>query len=98
MPFRDRAGSEVYDAVAWGKAGEGIRTFDGSSGAHVSGGCGANHWAMLLCWVIAGRVWTGPKPKSVSQSRFDLVRVGKGELLVFDPRAVLPCFSIIYKI
>ncbi|EHA8589783.1 hypothetical protein COCNU_scaffold012362G000020 [Cocos nucifera] len=91
-------GGEVYDAVTWGKAGVGIRTFDGSGGAHVSGGCGASHGAMLLCQVIVGRVRTGPEPKSVSQAGFDSVRVGKGELLVFDHWAVLPCFLIIYKI
>ncbi|XP_010906613.1 uncharacterized protein [Elaeis guineensis] len=91
-------GGEVYDAAAWGKAGEGIRTFDGSGGAHASGGGGAGRGAMLLCRVIAGRVRTGSEPESVSLSGFDSLRVGMGELLVFDPRAVLPCFLIIYKI
>ncbi|KAG1360833.1 hypothetical protein COCNU_09G002960 [Cocos nucifera] len=91
-------GGEVYDAAAWGKAGEGIRTFDGSGGAHASGGGGAGRGAMLLCRVIAGRVRMGPEPESVLQSGFDSVRIGKGELLVFDPQAVLPCFLIIYKI
>ncbi|XP_008809047.2 uncharacterized protein LOC103720875 [Phoenix dactylifera] len=91
-------GGEVYDAAALGKAGEGIRTFDGSGGAHASGGGGAGRGAMLLCRVIAGRVRTGSEQGSETPTGFDSLLVGKGELLVFDPRAVLPCFLIIYKI
>lgn len=89
---------EVYDAAAWGKAGEAIRTFDGSGGAHANGGGGAGRRALLLCRVIAGRIRTGSEPESVLQTGFDSDWAGKGELMVFDPRAVLPCFLIIYKI
>ncbi|RRT56132.1 hypothetical protein B296_00014917 [Ensete ventricosum] len=94
---------EVFDgAVAWspagGKAAEGIRTFAGSGGAHQSGGCGggAGRRSMLVCRVIAGRVRSESDPDS--NSARDSVSLSEGELLVFDPRAVLPCFLIIYKL
>ncbi|XP_009408706.3 uncharacterized protein LOC103991066 [Musa acuminata AAA Group] len=86
---------EVFDGgVAWSPA-EGIRTFAGSGGAHESGGGGgAGRRAMLVCRVIAGRVRAESDPESAGDS----VSLGEGELLVFDPRAVLPCFLIIYKL
>ncbi|PUZ76926.1 hypothetical protein GQ55_1G329200 [Panicum hallii var. hallii] len=77
-----------------------IRTFDGSGGAHASGrGPAAGRRAMFLCRVIAGRVaeaGAGPEPKE----HHDSVRFGGkgGELVVFDRRAVLPCFLIIYRL
>ncbi|KAF8765469.1 hypothetical protein HU200_008615 [Digitaria exilis] len=87
-----------------------IRTFDGSGGAHASarGGSGSpatGRRAMFLCRVIAGRVaeaagTTGAETKPKPKEQFDSVRVGKGggELVVFDRRAVLPCFLIIYRL
>ncbi|XP_062217498.1 uncharacterized protein LOC133917635 [Phragmites australis] len=77
-----------------------VRTFDGSGGAHASGrGPASGRRAMFLCRVIAGRVaeaGTGSEPAPGKEH--DSVRVGKGELVVFNRRAVLPCFLIIYKL
>ncbi|RZR90322.1 hypothetical protein BHM03_00018181 [Ensete ventricosum] len=96
-----RAGGVVYDAgvarsVVWsaGRKVEGVRTFAGSGGAHASGGGWAGRRGMLVCRVIAGRVRGVSDPEREAES----VCLGNGELLVFDPRAVLPCFLIIYKL
>ncbi|CAL9051631.1 unnamed protein product [Musa banksii] len=96
-----RAGGVVYDAgvarsAVWstGRKVEGVRTFAGSGGAHASGGGGAGRRGMLVCRVIAGRV----RGESDPEREADSVSLGNGELLVFDPRAVLPCFLIIYKL
>jgi hypothetical protein len=78
-----------------------IRTFDGSGGAHASaGGPASGRRAMFLCRVVAGRVaeaGTGSDSSGPGKEH-DSLRVGKGELVVFDRRAVLPCFLIIYKL
>lgn len=91
------AAGEIYNAgvslCTVGKL-EGVRTFSGSGWAHECAGGGAGRRAMLLCRVIAGRV----RDPSMPNSDADSVCLGKGELLVFDPRAVLPCFLIIYKV
>lgn len=73
---------------------KGIRTFSGSGGAHESVVKDMGKRAMLVCRVIVGRVRDGFDP----DSEFESVRVGKGEIVVFDPRALLPCFLIIYKV
>ncbi|KAG6523205.1 uncharacterized protein LOC122045070 [Zingiber officinale] len=92
----------VYDAtVSWSAQGKlkGVRTFSGSGGAHACGSGGAavsGRSAMLLCRVIAGRVRGEADPPNSSES--DSVSLGNDELVVLDPRAVLPCFLIIYKI
>ncbi|URD96154.1 Zinc finger protein [Musa troglodytarum] len=94
-----RGAGGVYDAgVVRSSAGgeaKGVRTFAGSGGAHASGDGGDGRRAMLVCRVIAGRV-RGESDRSESDA--DSVSLGNGELLVFDPRAVLPCFLIIYKL
>ncbi|KAK4845033.1 hypothetical protein QYF36_027479 [Acer negundo] len=83
--------SGVYGAWGFpGGKGSAICTFSGSSGAHENAGGGRGMRAMLVCRVIAGRVST--------QIGFDSVSGDNGELLVFDSRAVLPCFLIIYKL
>lgn len=83
--------SAVYGAWGFpGGKGSAICTFSGSSGAHESAGGGRGRRAMLVCRVIAGRV-----SKHIG---FDSVTGDNGELLVFDSRAVLPCFLIIYKL
>lgn len=54
-----------------------------------------------MCRVVAGRV---SKQNGFMESLldgrvgFDSVSGDNGELLVFDSRAVLPCFLIIYKL
>lgn len=59
--------------------------------------------ALLVCRVIAGRVGSDPGLADGSDHGFDsLVGPGGGgfgdELLVFNPRAVLPCFVIVYTV
>ncbi|KAG1362193.1 hypothetical protein COCNU_10G004120 [Cocos nucifera] len=100
-PSSSASSDAIYDggeacSEVWspgGKAG-GVRTFAGSGRAHGSAGGGAGRRAMLVCRVIAGRVRTGSDPESAGES----VSLPKGELVVFDPRAVLPCFLIIYRV
>ncbi|KAM0821982.1 hypothetical protein ACQ4PT_071814 [Festuca glaucescens] len=76
-----------------------VRTFDGSGGAHASGsGPETGRRAMFLCRVIAGRVAEGGACSEEGREGYDSVRGGRGELVVFDRRAVLPCFLIIYKL
>ncbi|KAK7265899.1 hypothetical protein RJT34_33524 [Clitoria ternatea] len=83
------------------KGSEAICTFSGSGGAHKNAGGGRGRRAMLVCRVIAGRV---SKQLGFLDSLldkrvgFDSVSGDNGELLVFDSRAVLPCFLIIYKL
>ncbi|WCJ25974.1 zinc finger (C2H2 type) family protein [Euphorbia peplus] len=88
-----RGGAWVFPA---GK-GAAICTFSGSGPAHESAGGGNGRRAMLVCRVIAGRV---SKQIELEDGRvgFDSVSGVNGELLVFDPHAVLPCFLIIYKL
>ncbi|KAK7330733.1 hypothetical protein VNO77_24931 [Canavalia gladiata] len=94
-----------YDGgCAWSfpeRKGSAICTFSGSGGAHETAGGGRGRRAMLVCRVIAGRV---SKQLGFLDSLldkrvgFDSVSGDNGELLVFDSRAVLPCFIIIYKL
>ncbi|XP_021901847.1 uncharacterized protein LOC110817558 [Carica papaya] len=107
-PTSADCGRDVPDACggAWffprGK-GAAICTFSGSGGAHESAGGGRGRRAMLVCRVIAGRIsnQVGFGLESLfSDGRvgFDSVSGENGELLVFDPCALLPCFLIIYKL
>ncbi|KAK2994846.1 hypothetical protein RJ640_012809 [Escallonia rubra] len=92
-----------YGAGAWvlgrGKAAT-LCTFSGSGGAHESAGGGKGGRAMLVCRVIAGRVGKQLGFDSLLEGRVgcDSVSGDNGQLLVFDSRAVLPCFFIIYKL
>ncbi|PIN22199.1 hypothetical protein CDL12_05088 [Handroanthus impetiginosus] len=60
--------------------------------------------ALILCRVIAGRVGFEPGLVDKEDSGFDsFVGHGSGgsddnELLVFNPRALLPCFVIVYTV
>lgn len=59
--------------------------------------------ALLVCRVIAGRVGCDPSLADKEDPGFDsLVGQGSGgsedELLVFNPKAVLPCFVIVYTV
>ncbi|CAI0413466.1 unnamed protein product [Linum tenue] len=84
---------------AWvfpGVKGSAICTFSGSGGAHESAGGGKGRRAMLVCRVVAGRV--SKRPGEEKRVGFESVSGDDGELLVFDSRAVLPCFLIIYKL
>lgn len=65
--------------------------------------------AMLVCRVVAGRVGSEGEEIDKEDGGFDSV-IGRGggsgaytkfdeeELLVFNPRAVLPCFVIVYTV
>ncbi|PON53849.1 Poly(ADP-ribose) polymerase, catalytic domain containing protein [Parasponia andersonii] len=99
------SGGGEYDACsgAWafpGGKGSVICTYSGSGGAHESAGGGRGMRAMLVCRVIAGRVSKPLGIDSLLNDRvgFDSVSGDNDELLVFDSRAVLPCFLIIYKL
>ncbi|XAR54971.1 hypothetical protein NMG60_11030326 [Bertholletia excelsa] len=73
-------------------------TFSGSSEAHENAGGGKGRRAMLVCRVVAGRVCKQIRLESYLEGRvgYDSVSGDNGELVVFDSRAVLPCFLIIY--
>ncbi|GMH22767.1 hypothetical protein Nepgr_024610 [Nepenthes gracilis] len=77
-----------------------ICTFSGSGAAHDNAGGGKGRRAMLVCRVVAGLVSKRLGLDSVSERLvgFDSVSGANGELLVFDSRAVLPCFLVIYKL
>lgn len=99
------SGTGVHDAFggAWGFhscKGSAICTFSGSGVAHENAGGARGRRAMLVCRVVAGRVSKQLELQSLLDGRlgFDSVSGDNGELLVFDPRAVLPCFLIIYKL
>ncbi|KAJ7944766.1 C2H2-like zinc finger protein [Quillaja saponaria] len=101
-------GGGPYDAggggsCAWlfpGVKGSSICTFSGSGRAHESAGGGRGRRAMLVCRVIAGRVskQLGIDSFLDGQVGFDSMSGENGEVIVFDSRAVLPCFLIVYKI
>lgn len=80
---------------AWAFSGgksQAVCTFSSSGEAHASGGGGGGRRAMLICRVIAGQV--------ANRIGFgsDSVAGRDGELYVFDTRAVLPCFLIIFRL
>ncbi|XP_060207316.1 uncharacterized protein LOC132635101 [Lycium barbarum] len=80
--------------------GAAVCTYSGSGVAHENAGGGRGRRAMLVCRVIAGRVCKRVGFDSLIEGRvgYDSVSGDNGELLVFDSRAVLPCFLIIYKL
>lgn len=83
-----------------GSKGAAVCTFSGSGTAHENAGGGRGRRAMLVCRVISGRVCKELGFESLIEGRvgYDSVSGENGELLVFDSRAVLPCFLIIYKL
>ncbi|GAB2224211.1 hypothetical protein Droror1_Dr00004963 [Drosera rotundifolia] len=86
-----------------GAAGKGILTTATSGKAHDRaeiGRGGQEKRAMLVCRVIAGRV---KRSSEGSMEEYDSVVAGGGgvysnldELYVFNPKAILPCFVVIY--
>ncbi|XWS24474.1 hypothetical protein CRYUN_Cryun28dG0105700 [Craigia yunnanensis] len=89
---------------------EGVRTTANSGRADDSLKCTDRRRAMLVCRVIAGRVKrvTDDSPleeenSNVSAGSYDSLTTYAGvysnleELNVFNPRAILPCFVVIYK-
>ncbi|GAA0139213.1 C2H2 zinc finger transcription factor [Lithospermum erythrorhizon] len=83
----------------YGGKGVSLCTYSGSGSAHEKAGGGYGRRAMLVCRVISGRVCK-EMGGSLVEGRvgFDSVSRENDELLVFDSRAVLPCFLIIYKL
>lgn len=93
---------------------KGVRTTASSGRAHDSLKCTDGRRAMLVCRVIAGRVKRladdaeaeEDKENSASPASgsYDSVAAFAGvysnleELVVFNPRAILPCFVVIYKL
>ncbi|CAN8246373.1 unnamed protein product [Cochlearia groenlandica] len=73
--------------------GTAVCTYSGSGEAHDStGGGGGGRRAMVICRVIAGRV------SKRGEFGSDSVAGRGGELIVFDARAVLPCFLIFFRL
>lgn len=102
-PISDGGGYDVCGG-SWGLSGgkdSAICTFSASGMAHESAGGGRGRRAMLVCRVIAGRV---AKQLGIDNMLlngrvgFDSASRDNGELLLFDSRAVLPCFLIIYRL
>lgn len=92
----------------------GVRTTASSGRAHdvcVAGGTTGAEWrAMLVCRVIAGQVRRAEDKGGEQQQEglFDSVAGGGGEvvaaygtieeLFVANPRAILPCFVVVYRV
>ncbi|XP_004291366.1 PREDICTED: uncharacterized protein LOC101308537 [Fragaria vesca subsp. vesca] len=103
--FQGHGGGEVVGS-------KGVRTTASSGRAHDSLHCTDGRRAMLVCRVIAGRVRRvaedaaeeeGVTASSSAGGTYDSVAGYAGvfsnleELVVFNPRAILPCFVVIYK-
>ncbi|XWS23795.1 hypothetical protein CRYUN_Cryun28dG0046100 [Craigia yunnanensis] len=95
-------GFKVAQELTGGSDGKGILTTATSGKAHDKAGGvedGNNKRAMLVCRVIAGRV---KKSMEGSMEDYDSVAGAVGvysnldELYVFNPKAILPCFVVIY--
>ncbi|KAI3432018.1 C2H2-type domain-containing protein [Psidium guajava] len=95
-----------------GGGGGGVCTTASSGRAHDSLRCADGRRAMLVCRVIAGRVRRvaeegAPQPGEgegpAAGGSYDSVAGHAGaysnleELFVFNPKAILPCFVVIYK-
>ncbi|KAF3524239.1 hypothetical protein F2Q69_00046272 [Brassica cretica] len=86
---------------------KGVRTTASSGRAHDALRCFDQRRAMLVCRVIAGRVRRGqsdaPEDENDSCS-YDSVAGAAGvytnldDLAVLNPKAILPCFVVIYKV
>ncbi|KAM7256349.1 hypothetical protein ACFE04_012090 [Oxalis oulophora] len=109
MQFHSLGRAAGYDGGgAWAFPGFGkgtvICTYAESREAHENAGGNGGRRAMLVCRVIAGRVKNRVglnELMSDGRVGFDSVsgdNNNNGQLLVFDSRAVLPCFLIIYKL
>ncbi|KAJ7966860.1 C2H2-like zinc finger protein [Quillaja saponaria] len=103
--FQRKAGQGGTDQCV-----KGVRTTASSGRAHDGLQCTDERRAMLVCRVIAGRVKQVaddalPEEDNLSaSSSYDSVTGIAGiysnleELIVFNPRAILPCFVVIYKV
>lgn len=105
--------TNLISGLIEGKAssdGKGVRTTAGSGRAHDCLGCDDDRRAMIVCRVVAGRVRrvaddaaAAEEDCIVSPGLYDSVAGHAGiysnleELVVFNPKAILPCFVVIYK-
>eukprot|EP01018_Ginkgo_biloba_P034706 Gb_25842 [translate_table: standard] len=95
FPSKMENGKGIYTTASSGKAHDSIEVpeEDASMGKR----------AMLVCRVIAGRVNKSQDPDEFFNGGFDSVAGQAGvysnldELFVFNPKAVLPCFVLMYK-
>lgn len=95
-------GFKVTQETNKGLDGNGILTTATSGKAHDKAGVvdGSDTRAMLVCRVIAGRVKKGTEG---NLEEYDSVAGAMGmysnldELYVFNPKAILPCFVVIYR-
>lgn len=95
-------GFKVTQETNKGLRGNGILTTATSGKAHDKAGVedGSDARAMLVCRVIAGRV---KKSMEGNLEEYDSVAGAMGmysnldELYVFNPKAILPCFVVIYS-
>ncbi|GLT92015.1 hypothetical protein SLE2022_098740 [Rubroshorea leprosula] len=102
--FQGKAGGATGGADS-----KGVRTTASSGRAHDSLKCTDGRRAMIVCRVIAGRVKRvaddapAEEENVVSAGTYDSVAAYAGvysnleELIVFNPKAILPCFVVIYK-
>ncbi|XVF35969.1 hypothetical protein REPUB_Repub19eG0017900 [Reevesia pubescens] len=107
--FQNKGGAAAESAGEF----KGVRTTASSGRAHDSLKCTDGRRVMLVCRVIAGRVKrvTEDAPLVEEDNNSSLSSVGAydslasypgvysnlEELVVFNPRAILPCFVVIYK-
>lgn len=93
-----------FKVVDEGPTGKGILTTATSGRAHDRADVGLEEQerrAMLVCRVIAGRV--KKSPELGGSEEYDSVAGATGvysnldELYVFNPKAILPCFVVIYR-
>ncbi|XP_068640857.1 uncharacterized protein [Aristolochia californica] len=93
----------VCAIIKHGFSGKGVWTAASSGRAHdcLNVGQGETRRGMLVCRVIAGRVRRGAE--AIEDEGYDSVAGIGGmysdleELMVFNPRAILPCFVVIYN-
>ncbi|CDY17799.1 BnaC08g04130D [Brassica napus] len=86
---------------------KGVRTTASSGRAHDASRCFDQRRAMLVCRVIAGRVrrvQSDAQEDENGSGSYDSVAGPAGvytnldDLVVFNPKAILPCFVVIYKV
>nr|ADE77090.1 unknown [Picea sitchensis] len=89
-------GKGIYTTASSGKAHDSIEVSEEDESKEKR--------AMLVCRVIAGRVNKSQDPDECLNGGYDSLAGQTGiysnldELFVFNPKAVLPCFVVMYKI
>lgn len=92
-----------FRGVSFGDGLSGVHTTASSGRAHDCLGGSGMRRAMLVCRVIAGKVKTVAEDDGVAVGGYDSVAGKAGvyssmeEMYVCNPRAILPCFVVIYK-